>query len=77
MSVSENIKHPDAKGVKNISNLDRVFTTEKSSYVPSGIPSRGREKGSKMPNMIDLASTSLRRSIRLANKPKQKYGFFC
>ena len=32
------------------------------------------EKGSKNPNMIDLTSTGLRISARLANKPKQKYG---
>ena len=28
------------------------------------------EKSSKMPNMIDLASTGLRKSTRLPNKPK-------
>ena len=26
--------------------------------------------------MIDIVSTGLRRSVRLANKPKQKYGLF-
>ena len=34
------------------------------------------EKGYKMPNMIDLPSTSLRSDARLDNKPKQKYGSF-
>ena len=29
-----------------------------------------------MPNMIDLESTCLMRSIMLANKPRQKYGLF-
>ena len=29
-----------------------------------------------MPKRIDLASTCLRRSARLANKPKRKYGLF-
>ena len=29
-----------------------------------------------MPNMIDLASTGLRISARLANKSKWKYGLF-
>ena len=44
--------------------------------MPSGMTYREGEKGSKMPKMIDLASTGLRRSSRLANKPKQKYGLF-
>ena len=29
-----------------------------------------------MPNMIDLGSTGLRRSAKLANKTRQKYGLF-
>ena len=29
-----------------------------------------------MPKMIDIASTGLRRSVGLDNKPKQKYGLF-
>ena len=29
-----------------------------------------------MPNMINLESTGLRRSTRLDNKPRQKYGLF-
>ena len=32
------------------------------------------EKRSKMPNVIDLASTFIRISDGLDNKPKQKYG---
>ena len=34
------------------------------------------EKGQKMPKILDLASTSLRRSSRLANKPQKKYSLF-
>ena len=34
------------------------------------------EKGSKIPKMIDLVSTGLRRYARLDNKPRQKYGYF-
>ena len=34
------------------------------------------EKGPKIPKTIDLESTGLKRSARLANKPKQKYGLF-
>ena len=34
------------------------------------------EKGLKTPKRIDIASTSLRRSARVANKPKPKYGLF-
>ena len=33
--------------------------------------SRKGDKGSKMPKMINLASAGLRKSARLANKPKQ------
>ena len=33
-------------------------------------------KGSKMPKIIDLVSTGLRKSVRFANKPKQRYGLF-
>ena len=33
-------------------------------------------KGSKTPKIIDLESTGISRSFRLANKPKQKYGLF-
>ena len=43
------------------------------------MPSLEGDKGpevSKMPQMIYLASTGLRRYDRLANKPKQKYGLF-
>ena len=29
-----------------------------------------------MPNMLDMASSGIRRSDRLHNKPKQKYGLF-
>ena len=36
------------------------------------MPYHEGEKGSKMPNMIGLVSTGLRRYIILANKPKQK-----
>ena len=37
-------------------------------------PEKG--KGSKIPKMVDLASTGFRISSRLANKPKQKYGLY-
>ena len=33
-------------------------------------------KGIKIPKMIDIAQTDIRRYTRLANKPKQKYGIF-
>ena len=36
----------------------------------------GVEKGPKMTTIIDLESIGLRRSARLANKSKQKYGLF-
>ena len=35
-----------------------------------------RDKRIKIPKKIDLVSTSLMRSSRLDNKPKQKYGLF-
>ena len=34
------------------------------------------EKGSKIPKMINMASTGLRISTRLANKPKQNMVYF-
>ena len=40
------------------------------------MPSIEGYKGSKMPNMIYQAPTGLRRSARLSNKTKQKYGLF-
>ena len=33
-------------------------------------------KGSKIPNIIDMISTGIKRSSRLANKPKQKCVLF-
>ena len=38
------------------------------------MPSSDGEKETKMPKMIDLAPTGLRRSERLANETRQKYG---
>ena len=40
------------------------------------MPSCKGVKGSKMTKMIDLASTGIRRSASLINKPKQKYDLF-
>ena len=40
------------------------------------MPSREGEKGSKMPKMINIASTGVKSSARLDNKPKQRYGLF-
>ena len=44
--------------------------------LPNGIPYREGEKGSKMPNMINLESTGIRRSVMLYNKPRQNYVLF-
>ena len=40
------------------------------------MPSYEGEKGSKIPKIIGLASTGIRRSASLVNKPKQKYDLF-
>ena len=42
--------------------------------MPNGMTSCDVEKGRNIPKMMDLASTGIRRSARLANKPRQKYG---
>ena len=74
-SVYEVTKRPFQEEVRNKSNLKKVCFTQQSPNVPSGIPSC-KIFLSKMPKMVDLASTDLRRFARLANKPRQKYGLF-
>ena len=74
--IYEVIKFPAPEGVWNTSNLNKFWFTQQSSNFPSGIPYHKGLKGSKIPKMIDLASTGLRRSASLANKPKEKYGLF-
>ena len=44
--------------------------------MPSGMTSHEVEKVSKMPKIIYLVSTGLRRSSRFDNKPKQEYFLF-
>ena len=78
-SISEFHKHPASKGVQNTSSLEKFFFAQKSSNTPSGMPYREGDKGKKgykMPKTIDLTSTDIRRSARLDNKLKQKYGLF-
>ena len=75
-AASEVIERPDSYGFKNTSNLNKLRFNQQASSSPSGITSSEVEKVSKMPKMIDLASTNLKRSDRLANKPKQKYNLF-
>ena len=56
----------------------KVCFAEQSSNTPivmSYSEVDGR-KGIKMPKMINLAHTGIRRSARLSNKPKHKYGLF-
>ena len=43
---------------------------------PVGFHITREKREKKIPNMINLASTGLSRSTRLANKPKQEYGLF-
>ena len=77
-SVSEVHERPASKGFRNTSNL-KSFFSQQSSNTPSGIKYRKGdkvEKGSKLTNIIYLTSYGLRRSSRLANKPKSKYGLF-
>ena len=50
--------------------------SQQLSNLPIGVPSLEEEKGSKIPNIINLAPTGIRKSARLANKPRQKYGLF-
>ena len=72
--ASEVIEHTDSEGVLKKSHLTKVCFDQQWSNAPSGMPSRKGDKGSKgskIPKMIDLASTGLRRSSRLANKPKK------
>ena len=44
--------------------------------MPSGMPSHEEEKGTKMPKMVNLASSGLRRYTRLANKTRKKNSLF-
>ena len=69
--VSEVIKHPASWGVRNTSNLNIVHFSQQSSNSPHGMPYHEGVKGSKMPKMIDLASTIPRVSVKLDNKPRQ------
>ena len=74
-SVYEVTKRPFQEEVRNKSNLKKVCFTQQSPNVPSSMPSHEGERD-KMLNMINLASTGLRRSARLAHNPRQKYGLF-
>ena len=69
-----NFKIP--KEFKKTLNLKKVWFAQQSSNAPSGMPSHKGEKGSKMSITIDISSTVIKRSTRLANKPKQKYILF-
>ena len=75
-SASEVIERPVSEGFQNTSNLNKVRFSQQSPNVPSGMPSIEVEKVSKPPKMVDLASTGLRISTRLSNKPRQKYSLF-
>ena len=75
-SVFEVIERPASKVFQNTSNSKKFSFAQQSFNVPSGMPSREGEKESKMPNMIDIASTGPRISARLSTKTKQKYGLF-
>ena len=55
--VSKVIEHPASKGVQNTSTLNKFCFTEKLSNLPSGMPSRKKEMGEKLPKIVDLAST--------------------
>ena len=54
----------------------KVCFAQNTPNAPSGITSWEGDKGRKMPKMNNLASTGLRISASLDNKPKQKYGLF-
>ena len=69
-------ENPASEGVQIKNNLKKIHFAQQSSNTPSGVPYQEGDKGSKIPNIIDLVSTGLRRAARLANKPKQKYGLF-
>ena len=70
------IEHPNYEGFKNTSNLNKFCFSQQSPNLTSGMPYREGERGSKIPNIIDPASTGPRISARLANKTKQIYGIF-
>ena len=72
-----------SEGVHNTSKLGKVGFAQNPSNAPNRIPYCKRDKGyleyktrPKKPKIIDLVSTSLSRSARLADKLKYKYGLF-
>ena len=69
------IEHPVSEGFRNISNVPKFHLSQQSFNIPSGIQ-YCEKKGSKIPKTINMTSTGLRRSARLANKPRQKYVLF-
>ena len=75
-SASKSYKQPVSKRFCNTSKLSKVGLSQNPPKAPSGIPSFEGKELSKMANIVDLATTGLRISSRLDNKPKQKYGFF-
>ena len=77
VSISEVIKRSFSEGLQNTSNLPNFIFGQQSTNVTSGMPYREREKGSKTPKMIYLASTVLRSSARLDNNPHTKICFIC
>ena len=74
-SVSEVIKRPVSEVVWNISNLQKeIFLSIIQRTQWDAIL---REiTGIKIPKLIDLASTGLRKYIILAKQPRQKYVLF-
>ena len=59
-------------------NEEKLLFPNNHPMLPEGYhhENEKREKREKMHKMIDIASTGLRRSTKLDNKPKLKYGLF-
>ena len=74
-SVSEVIECRDVELFWNTSNLNKVSFDQKLSKASSGMKYLEREKRLKIPKMINLSWTCLRRSARLANKTKQNMAY--
>ena len=74
-------KHTVSEGVRNTPKLEILVLLEIHPTRPVGYYLAREIRGiqslknkNKIPNMINLSSTGIRRSSRLVNKTKQKYG---